>query len=121
MLTKYCTMIAKTRAIPSFELRSFSEGVPCTGTAFWLIPSTRDSARMRRRVTCHLFRQAPSFGHQRFTDGGAKNTRPGVFLTLGPLYCRAVRFKGWRKLTSPSFVARHQEVIRYPQSRLIFD
>jgi hypothetical protein len=29
-------MTAKTRAIPSFELRSFSEGVPCTGTAFWL-------------------------------------------------------------------------------------
>jgi len=51
---------------------------------------------MRRRVTRHPCKLAPSFGHQRFTDGGAKNTRVGVFLTLGPLYCRAVIGKWWQ-------------------------
>jgi len=55
---------------------------------------------MRRRVTCHPCRQAPSFGHQRFTDGGAKNTPLGVFITLGPLYCRAVSVQVSSKRTT---------------------
>ena len=32
MLNQICTLTAKPRAILSFEIRSLSEGVPCTGT-----------------------------------------------------------------------------------------
>jgi len=42
-------MTAKTRAIPSFELRSFSEGVPFTVTALWL--KYQDGCSVNRRVT----------------------------------------------------------------------
>jgi hypothetical protein len=42
-------MTTKTRAIPSFELRSFSEGVPFTVTALWL--KYQDRCSVNRRVT----------------------------------------------------------------------
>jgi hypothetical protein len=46
----------KKCAIPSFELRSFSEGVPCTVTTFRLkyhVPIVIWTARIMRRLTRH--------------------------------------------------------------------
>jgi hypothetical protein len=57
---KSCTMTAKTRAIPSFGLRSFSEGVPCTVISQLAELKYQDPARMLRRVPQSPFIAGPS-------------------------------------------------------------